>query len=782
MVGTWWFFHTSSARKEDTGPVTDCPFFLVAEECGVIHTVVGNPSQPRTQAGGAVKRVEGLSKLTGQEKFIDDLPSDDALWGATVRSPAPRGRISKVLFGSGVDWSQFAVVDHRDVPGQNTVHLIEHDQPVLASDYVRHLYEPVLLLAHPSRQELRRALQAVEVIIDPDPPVLDFRQPPRSDQIQYGTDNTLKHLHTEKGDVDEALSNAPVVVEGVYRTGAQEHVYLETQGMMAWVENGVVTVSGSMQCPYYVSEALQVALDRDSSRIRVIPAAVGGGFGGKEEFPSGLAIHSALLALKAGRPVRVVYDRTEDMAATTKRHPSLVRHRTGLDGQGHLLAQDVEVIMDGGAYVTLSPVVLSRGLIHAAGPYHCENVRIDGRAVLTNSPPFGAFRGFGAPQTQFASERHMDRIAVRLGIDPVELRRRNLLRDGQSTATRQVIEDGVDRCAVLERALEMSDFAARRRSHREFNRSSSDRRRGMGLATFFHGAGFTGAGEVHLDSVVHVAGLPDGRVEVRTSNVEIGQGATTVFTQIAAGRLGCDPSDVVVAPPDTHRVPDSGPTVASRTSMIVGRLVERACDDLKAQLGVGDSSAFGTLSDAIRRHHQEEPEKELLGRARYEKPPGIFWDEDKYEGDAYGAYGWGTYVAEVEVDLRTYTATVRDFVAVQEVGRVLNETLARGQIQGGVVQALGWALTEECKWEHGAMANAQLTNYAVPTSRDVPPIRVAFMEVPYPHGANGAKGIGELPFDGGAPAVANAIADALGVDPLEIPLTPERILELVEEG
>ncbi|MGD2120728.1 MAG: xanthine dehydrogenase family protein molybdopterin-binding subunit [Gemmatimonadota bacterium] len=727
-----------------------------------------------------MKRVEGLSKLSGHEKYIDDLPSGDAFWGATVRSPAPRGRISTIRFGPEVDWSQFVVVDHGDIPGENTVHLIERDQPVLASDRVRHLHEPVLLLAHSSRQELRRALRQVEVVIDPDPPVLDFRCPPHPDQIQYGADNTLKHLHTEKGNVDEALANAPVVVEGVYQTGAQEHVYLETQGMMAWEDNGVVTVSGSMQCPYYVLSALQVALHRDPSRIRVTPAAVGGGFGGKEEFPSGLAIHAALLALKAGRPVKIVYDRTEDMAATTKRHPSLVRHRTGLDNQGRLLAQDVEVIMDGGAYVTLSPVVLSRGLIHAAGPYHCENVRIDGRAVLTNSPPFGAFRGFGAPQTQFASERHMDRIAARLGMDPVELRRRNLLRDGESTATGQVIQDGVDRCGVMERALDLAEFRARQRDHQEFNASTPDRRRGMGLATFFHGAGFTGAGEVHLDSVVHVAGLPDGRVEVRTANVEMGQGATTIFTQIASHRLGCPPSEVVIAPPDTHRVPDSGPTVASRTSMIVGRLVEKACDDLRNKVGLDPSSGWDILFDAIRHYHREEPGRELLGMARYEKPPDISWDEDKYKGDAYGAYGWGAYVAEVEVDLRAYTATVRDFVAVQEVGRVLNETLAKGQIQGGVVQALGWALTEECTWVDGAMANAQLTNYVVPTSRDVPPIRVDFMEVPYPHGARGCKGIGELPFDGVAPAVANAVAVALELDPLEIPLTPERLLELAE--
>ncbi|NNK49403.1 MAG: xanthine dehydrogenase family protein, partial [Gemmatimonadetes bacterium] len=386
-----------------------------------------------------MKRVEGLSKLTGRELYVDDLPVEGCLWGATVRSPAPRGRIRDVRFSESVNWSEFTVVDHRDIPGSNSIFLIEEDQPVLAADRVRHLHEPVLLLAHPSRDALRRALSAIEIIVDPEPPVLDFRQPPRRDQIQYGDDNVLKRLHIEKGEVDRALAEAPRVVEGVYETGAQEHVYLETQGMLALEEDGVITVTGSMQCPYYIVDAFEHALGRSADTVRIVQAATGGGFGGKEEFPSGIALHAALLSMKAGRPVKLIYDRSEDMAVTTKRHPSRVRHRTGVDGDGRLLVQDIEVILDGGAYVTLSPVVLSRSIIHAAGPYACDHVRIDGRAVFTNSPPFGAFRGFGAPQSQFACERHMDRIAAAIGIDPVELRRINLIREGASTATGQVI-------------------------------------------------------------------------------------------------------------------------------------------------------------------------------------------------------------------------------------------------------------------------------------------------------------------------------------------------------
>ena len=728
-----------------------------------------------------MKRREGLAKLTGREPFVDDLLVPGCIWGMTVRSPSPRGRIREIRFGSGVNWSEFVVVDHRSIPGPNVVTLIEDDQPILAAEEVRHLHEPVVLIAHPSREKLRIAARQIEIVVDPLPPVLDFLATPAPDQIQYGSDNHFKNLTIQKGDIDAALAAAPHVIEGEYRTGAQEHVYLEPQGMAAWIDGSQLVVKGSMQCPFYVQKALCRALELEDDGLRVVQTPTGGGFGGKEEYPSILALHVALLARAAERPVKMIYDRSEDMAATTKRHPSWVRHRTGVDHDGRLLAQEIEVVLDAGAYVTLSPVVLSRAVIHAGGPYACENVRILGRAMLSNAVPFGAFRGFGAPQTLFALERHMDVIARRLGIDPIEIRRRNLIEDGQSTATGQTITDRTDRQAVLDRALEDSQFQARREEHRRFNQSQPLKRRGIGVATFHHGAGFTGSGEVALHSLVHVAGLPDGRVEVLSSSVEMGQGTQTIFTQLATERLGLAPEDVLIADPDTSRVPDSGPTVASRTAMVVGRLVEKACDDLRQQLGLDHSTTGDALRKALVDWHRAHPGEPILGSGHYQAPPGIVWDDEAYRGDAYGAFAWAAYIAEVEIDLRTFEIRVLDFVAVQEVGKVLNEVLARGQIQGGVVQGIGWALLEECRFEDGGMRNAQLTNYIIPTSSDVPPIRVAFLENPYPHGAQGAKGLGELPMDGPAPAIFNAVAAALDVEPCELPLTPERLMDLVEQ-
>ncbi|MBU0641175.1 MAG: xanthine dehydrogenase family protein molybdopterin-binding subunit [Planctomycetes bacterium] len=730
--------------------------------------------------GADIPRVDGVDKLRGVTRYVDDLTLEGMWHGATIRSPRARGRITNIHFDPAVAWDEFVIVDHRDIPGPNEVAFIENDQPALAAREVRFRHEPVLLIAHRSPAALRRARRAIRIDVEPLPAVLSPHQPVTPELLQYCDDNVFKRIDISKGDVAAVFAAAPHVIEGTYETGAQEHVYLEPQGMLAYHEDGRLVARGSLQCPYYVLNALTHLFARPPEAFRVIQTPTGGAFGGKEDFPSILAIHAALLAERAGAPVKMIYDRQEDMAATTKRHPSRVRHRTAVDDDGRLLAMEIEVVLDAGAYVSLSPVVLSRGCLHATGPYYCENVRVHGEARLTNTPPNGAFRGFGAPQTLFAVERHMNVIAEHLGLDPAELRRRNLLRDGQTMATGQVFRDGTDLVGLFERTLELSSYRQRRKQHAAFNAKHPYLRRGVGFASFFHGAGFTGAGEKHLASEASVAGLPDGTVEVLTAQTEMGQGALTVLSQIVADRLGIPLALVRVATPDTSRVPNSGPTVASRTVMIVGRLLERACDDLVARLPSGTDEGCAALSDAIRAWHAANHGQALRGHARYSQPASIAWDEEHYRGDAYACYAWATHAAEVEVDLRTFIARVTDYVAVQEVGKVVNPTLARGQIQGGVAQAIGWALTEDVVLEDGAMANNQMTNYIIPASGDLPPIRVYFEQQPTPYGPQGAKGLGELPMDGGAPAVINAVCQALGTSISQIPLTPERLLEHLE--
>ena len=489
----------------------------------------------------------------------------------------PRGLILSIGFDRRIDWNEFTVVTAGDIPGQNHVQLIHADQPCLADGKVNHCDEPIVLLAHPNKNKVREAVAAVQIEYEPLPPIFTIEESERGDAIVWGADNLLKSFLLEKGDVDSAWADAAHIVEGEYRTGAQEHLYIENNGVIAEysAETGV-TVWGSLQCPYYVHKSLLAVFDLPEDKVRVIQTETGGAFGGKEDYPSTLAAHAALLAMKSGHAVKMVYDRMEDLAATTKRHPSRIRHRTALDKNGKLLAMEIDLATDGGAYSTLSSTVLSRATLHSPGPYVCPNVRINSRAWATNTVPYGAFRGFGAPQAIFAVERHMDEIAAAIGMDPVELRRRNFLHDGDTTATEQVMREPVILEKLLDRALAESGYHAKRARFAKEN-SDSPVKRGMGIAAFYHGSGFTGSGERYLNSLAGVDVTPEGKVRVLVSSTEFGQGTNTVLTQIAAEAIGIDYRDVVMAPADTGIVPNSGPTVASRTAMVVGRLIERAC-------------------------------------------------------------------------------------------------------------------------------------------------------------------------------------------------------------
>jgi CO/xanthine dehydrogenase Mo-binding subunit len=734
------------------------------------------------QVGRSVPRKEGRAKVIGAALYVDDVSPAGVLHGVTVRSPVARGRITALRFDPAINWHEYTVVTAADIPGRNVVKLIVDDQPYLAHDLVNHREEPIALIAHPDRARADEARRHVTVEYEPLPPVLTIDEALSRREIVWGTDNIFKSYEVKRGDVDAALAGAPVVVEGEYETGAQEQLYIEPNGMLAIADpSHGITVWGSMQCPYYIHYALAGLFGVPRERIRVVQMETGGGFGGKEEYPSVIAGHAALLAWKSGRPVKMIYGRDEDMASTTKRHPSRPRHRTAVWRVGRLLAMDVDFVIDGGAYCTLSPVVLSRGTIHAAGPYSCPNVRVRGRAVATNVPPHGAFRGFGAPQSLFALERHMDVVAAAVGLAPDEFRRRNFIQPGDTLAVGQTIREPVNMGALLDRALDLAGYRDKRE---RFARENQGRtiKKGIGFSTFFHGAGFTGSGEVHLASVVAVEGTIDGVVRVLAASTEIGQGTNTIFSQIAADALGIDAADVEVAQPDTSVVPDSGPTVASRTCMVVGKLVESAALGLRHTLvDAGFLHPVNTRTEfqaACRRY--VEVFGSLRATSQYAPPPGRAWDDDKYLGDAYGTYGWAAYVAEVSVDTATWETRVDDFVAVQEVGKVINPTLATGQIEGGVAQGIGWALYEDVVWRDGRMANSQMTNYVMPTSVDLPEIRVSFEEVPYAHGPGGAKGIGELPMDGPAPAIFNAVAHATGVNPAVVPLTPERLMELME--
>jgi CO/xanthine dehydrogenase Mo-binding subunit len=695
---------------------------------------------PRS-VGKNVRRKDSDAKVTGAAKYIDDLSFPGMLHGRTIRSTIPRGRINSIRLE--FDTTGFTVVDYRDVPGRNIVALIDDDQPCLAEHEVYHFAEPILLLAHADRERLF----AHEPLIDysPQPALFDPEKSTRS----------FKTIAIDKGSIDEGFQQADVIVEGEYRTAHQEQLYIETNGVIAVPETDGIAVYGSMQCPYYVHRALAVALGMPGERVRVVQTETGGGFGGKEEYPSHIACHAALLALKAKRPVKMIYDRVEDMVATTKRHPSIVRHRTGLARDGRLTAMDIEVVLDAGAYCTLSPVVLSRGVIHSSGPYRCPHVRIRGRALRTNTPPNGAFRGFGAPQTQFAVEVHMDRIAETMKIDPVKLRAMNAFRPGDSTATGQILPDDTSALEVLKAAVKRTGFARKRAKWQGTNRA-------IGLSLYFHGSGFTGIGEMKLASKASLE-LTSVGVRILVASTEIGQGTRTMHAQIVADALKIPYDSVEVSEADTDRVPDSGPTVASRTCMIVGGLLQRAAEEMRDRLN-GDSPA-----GYFRKHGP------LVVTAQYQRPPGLEWDDDRYVGDAYGSYGWGCNVVELEVDRTTWEVRPTKVTAVVEIGKAIHPVMVAGQVEGGTAQGLGYALLEDVVMRDGRMANASLTNYIIPTPPDTPPIDTVILERPYKYGPYGAKGVGEMPIDGPAPAVVNALRHA-GFDIRAIPATPEKLM------
>jgi CO/xanthine dehydrogenase Mo-binding subunit len=744
--------------------------------------------------GSSPPRPDGLAKVTGEAIYADDFAPADLHFGATVRSPHPHARLGRIGWRSSTAPSGALLLTARDLIGINGVKLIDDRWPILADRIVRHVGEPVALVAAPSRRDARLAREAVEVEYEPLPAILSLDE--------AAVAEPLYELTLDPGNIESALDAADLIVEGEYRTGHQEHIYIECQGMTAWFDaDGRLEVVGSMQCPYYVHKSLVHALGLADDRVRVRASAVGGGFGGKEDFPSVIALHAALLAGACRRPVRIAYDRHEDIIGTTKRHPSVIRHRTGVERDGKILAMDIEITLDGGAYLTLSSVVLSRALLHATGPYRCPAVRIRACVLQTHTAPNGAFRGFGVPQAAFAVERQMDAIARAVGVDPYEIRHRNVLERGDRLPTGQVLDASASGRRCLEVAEQRTAFRERWRAAEAARGNADDGRprRGVGLSLYFHGAGFTGNGERLMRSPVDARLLEDGRIEVLTAMTDMGQGSAVVFPQIAAAAAGLTFEDFVFAAPDTGLVPNSGPTVASRTTMIVGGLIARAVSQIRSRvlewhggrtgardLRVLDGAILGAAGSGVAFREVAARFRELQGplevTVRHEPDPAESFDEALYQGSAYPTYAWGADVAEVEVDSDTLEVKPIAVTAVCEVGRAIHPTLCKGQIEGGTVQALGFALCEELKVKHGRYLNDRLATYIIPTIKDSPRLDVELLESDWEGGPFGAKGVGELPMDGGAPAVIQAVENAIGIVASAIPATPEHLFECQRRG
>ena len=749
--------------------------------------------------GSNKTRVDSAVKMDGTLRYTGDITYPDMLHAAVVRAPLAHGRIRAIRRGEGVDWSRVTFATADDIPGNRFVQMITADMPFLAFDEVLYKGEPVALVAAPTPEEAEAAARAVTVEMDPLPTVFTLDE--LVQRHRAGGNHDLVELSRwkidSKGDVAAALDEADVVLEGCYTTPHQEHAYLEPNAMMAVPEaDGRMRVEGSLQCPYYVAPAVAGMLGTDLDHLHVRALPMGGAFGGKEDFPSLMGGHVALLAHMSGKPVRMLLSRAEDMAYTTKRHPSWVRVRAGAQKDGTLCGVEVDIVFDGGAYITMSPVVLSRGAIHAGGAYRWPAVLVNAVAYRTHTPANGAFRGFGVPQTIYAIESHMDRMAEACGMEPDAFRYKNRLREGDITGTSQVLGESVGSKEVLDAALTASDFARKRAELGQRN-ADDKKARGIGMAYYWHGAGFTGAGEAKISAIVALDLRDDGKAHIRVSSTEMGQGAHTTLSQIVAEHLGLRLDQVKVVPSDTALVPNSGPTVASRTTMIVGgelavcaraaqkRLLERvaettdhALDDLTlvdGQITAG-AKPVATFEEVLAAGLAASGEERWVFTSQHELAPHIKWDEATHTGDAYACYAWGCTVAEVEVDLDTYEVLVSRVTTACDIGKAVNPVQAKGQIEGGTLQSLGYALCEEVGvTDEGALMRDRFQTYIVPTALDAPELRTLIVEVPYSRGPGGAKGLGEMPMNGGAPAVANALAHALGVRVTDLPLTPEKI-------
>lgn len=677
----------------------------------------------------SVAKKDHLPKITGRSTYVGDYVGN-ILTGKMLRSKYARAKVLSVKVPELPEG--YFYVDRNDIPGDNNVNMVMDDTPVYAREIVEYLGEPIAMVCGPDAKVVDEILSKCEVEYEELEPMLDLRKATEAlFDYSYG-----------KGDVEKAFAEADKVYVEEFETGYQDQAYLECQGMMAEPEaDGRMFVHGSLQCAYYVHGAVARALGCGPSGVHVLQDVTGGGFGGKEGFPSILGCQVAVAAKKANAPVRCIFDREEDLEHSSKRHPSLNVYKLAVK-DGKITAMDIDVKFNGGAYTTLSAVVLQRGIIAASGVYNVPNLRVRGRAMKTNTTPSGAYRGFGAPQTFFSVEMIVNHIAKDLGKDSIDFKLDNVVKQGDGTSTSGIYHFPVPLVDMLNEVDAKCDLFAK---HKEYSKPQTGRyRKGIGMSWYFHGAGFTGSGE--RDKIKAVAKLhkyPDGTVEVLACNGEIGQGLRTTFPKIVAHELNIPLEKVYYDHPDTARVPDSGPTAASRSLMVVGELLRRAAVKLRTQWVDGE--------DQIVSENYKEPDFMI---------PFYL---DKFQGDAYPTYAWAVNAIEVEVDTYTGITNIVGAYGNFDVGTPIDYNIVMGQMEGGFLQGIGYTSTEKIYYDNkGRMRNTTFSDYLIPTTKDVPNMQCMLHVEKFPQGPYGAKGAGELPLVGAPAAYIEAVEMALG--------------------
>lgn len=746
--------------------------------------------------GEPLPRVDAKPKVTGRALFVDDIKFANMLYIRVVRCPHPHAKIISIDLEeakrlNGVE----AILTAKDIPGKNAVPLVYQDQPFIAESEVMFSGEPVAIIAATLPYIARRAEKLLKIKYENLPTVIDPREAmkPEAPRI-YKDDNIIVHYKTRKGISNNPFNNSEsVIIEGRYTTPHQEHAYIEPQGVLSYLgPNGNIKVMGSMQCPFYVQSAVAQILGLSLNEVEVEQAVTGGGFGGKEDVPSILAGLSALITYKTGRPAKLILDREEDIKAMSKRHPAFIHYRTSSDKTGKLLGVEVEYILNAGAYSSLSTIVAWRGAIHALGPYNCEYVKVDVYAAATNTVPNGAFRGFGTPQIIFAHERQMDRLAVKLNIDPIEIRKINALREGHKTATDQALSDSVSFLKTIEKAEEISEWHLKKNKPQK----NETQKRGLGVSSFIYGVGLGAGGAIYAKAASFVQITKDGGVIVAVGTTEMGQGMKTVLSQIAAQELGVNLDKVHFLEANTSRVPDSGPTVASRATLMSGNSIIDACIKLKQNLlpvavevlelppenieffdeKVGNNKKNISFMELIDKAYKKRVNLTSQG---WFCAPECTYDMETGLGSPYFTYAFGTIVSEVDVDINTGQVDVLRLYCVHDVGKAINPQTAEGQIQGGALQGMGYGVFEEIIFPEGIIKNADFSTYIIPTAMDAPEIIPVLVEEAYKGGPYGAKGLGEPSLMGVAASISNAVSNAIKRDVFSLPVKGEYVWNLL---
>lgn len=705
----------------------------------------------------SIRRVDAVAKSEGKTRYVADLPFENCLWGRLVRSSIPRGLIKSIHVPDLPEGYRF--ITYKDIPedGHNYLHMIATDWKCFAENDVRYVGETIGIMVGPDKDTVERLRLQVKIDYEEQTPAVTIDEGLQCKGGAFVNDNNIFcQLKLDVGDVDKAFEKADRIVTETIETGFQEHIYLETNGACCIPEGDHYTIYASAQCPFYISKSISPLLGITPDKVVVKQVSTGGAFGGKEHFPDVVAGPLLVASYVMKKGVKMFFDREEDIENSVKRHPSKIFFRTGLDKDGNILAIESKICYNVGGYLASSFVVLQRGCFHVTGCYRFPNMRTQGLGVATNTFPSCAFRGFGAPQTLFAIETHMSHIAELYGIDPLEYKSRYFIKQGDVTSTNGRIVERVMIPEMLEQVLKASDY---KRKAKEYKWGSG---RGIGISFYNHGGAFTGNGEqAIIKAKCRLHKFPNGNVEILCGQTEMGQGLQTILPKIAAQVLEIPIEKVIFQNPDTSRVPDSGPTAASRSTMIVGELVERAALLMKDRYNT---------------------ETEFTVETNYQHPEGYPWDQNTFQGYAYLGYGWGVCAVEVEVDPCTGEVTTKGIWSSHDGGHLIDEKIVHGQVNGGVVQGLGWGSTEVMQNIGGHFKQTSLSDYIVPTSMDFPKQEVFFVENPYQWGPFGAKGMGELVFNGSAAAYIDAVSRAIGKRISSIPLPTEDVMLYMLHG